>query len=186
MNKSDYIRLNLKNVQDLPSMLVEKSKEFFDIEVHDLSIRVSFRDVSCSHNAPIGKETNWGGRKENLPRNYLGWHGQIYCQVYDKYIMSLKDYELYSINVSAASSMFNKCYKERGFNGFYTGTGCPGSVAGQYKMNIEFYFFLDDFPLLKSIYHQWNILKSFENKNSKWNSSDLRCGQFACKDHIWI
>lgn len=181
MKKSDYIRLNLKNVQDLPNMLVEKSKEFFDIDIQDLSIRVSFRDVSCSHNAPIGKKTNWGGREKDLPRNYLGWHGQIYCGVFDNK-KCLERYE--NLHHSAASELFNKNYKNVGFSGFHTGTGCPGSILNQYKMNIEFYFFLDDFPLLKSVYEQWNVLKSFENNKSDWNSKNLRFGQFIGKDHI--
>lgn len=174
----DYIRLNLKKISELPDILVEKSLEFFNIEVSDLSLRIHFReDVSCSHGAPIGKKTNWGGRETNEPRSYPGWYGQIYCKVLDQKIN-----ENY-YRKSAGEVLFNK-YTNIGFSGFHTGGGCPGCPGGTYPMNIGFYFFLDDFPLLKSNYYQWQSLVSFEKEKKSWVNEKLRYGQFI--DRSWI
>lgn len=179
MNKSDYIRLNLKEVAELPKMLTEKSLEFFNIEISDLSLRVHFReDVSCSHNAPIGKKTNWGGWESNEPRCYPGWYGQIYCKLTDQKIN-----ENY-YRRSAAEVLFCK-YTDIGFNGFHTGTGCPGCPSGTYPMNIGFYFFLDDFPLLSHNYKQWRSLVNFEKEKNIWKNGKLKTGQFIDKDWIY-
>lgn len=43
-----------------------------------LKWKVVYREnVSCSHNAPIGQETNWGRRK-NRPTSFPGWTGRIW------------------------------------------------------------------------------------------------------------
>jgi hypothetical protein len=34
-------------------------------------------EQSCSHNAPLGKPTNWSKRDPNLPSTYLGWRGRV-------------------------------------------------------------------------------------------------------------
>jgi len=179
---SDYIRLNLKELSDFPKMLVEKAFEFLNIEIKDLSLRLNFTDVSNSHGAPIGKKTNWGGRDPDEPRSYLGWQGQIYCVVLDK----RENNHYWSTSagqVLFGSGQFYDKYGN-GFNGFHTGTGCPGYPNGNSAMNISFYFFLDDFPLLKSNYEKWKSLTSFKNEKEDWKNIKLKYGQFINKD--WI
>lgn len=39
--------------------------------------------VSNTHHCPIGGVTNWGGRDENAPTGYPGWHGRIWV-LYDR------------------------------------------------------------------------------------------------------
>jgi hypothetical protein len=34
--------------------------------------------VSCSHHAPFGQNTNWGGKHEDRPKHYPGWSGRIW------------------------------------------------------------------------------------------------------------
>ncbi len=39
----NYIRLNLSNVNDLKDMLILKAKEFYDVDITNLNIRVNFQ-----------------------------------------------------------------------------------------------------------------------------------------------
>lgn len=45
------------------------------VKVHFYGMR--YGDQSNTHNAPLGKETNWGGDKKDVPRSYPGWHGRV-------------------------------------------------------------------------------------------------------------
>lgn len=163
MNKSDYIRLNLSSVHDLPEILIEKSIELYGIEISNLAISVKYGDVSNSHGCPInGHTNNWGNRNPELPRSYPGWRGQIEfeskCEKDDPPLALWLDFPIK-------------------FRGFHTGTGCPGRI-NEYKTNIEFYFFLDDFPLLKKNKEKYSILSSFQNDRS-WDQISLKAGEIS-------
>jgi hypothetical protein len=162
MNKSDYIRLNLLSVQDFPEMFVEKSMELYGIEILNLAINVEYRDVSNSHGCPINGHTNWGNRNPELPRSYPGWHGRI--EFKSKREKNIQDNNTW-------------CDSPIKFSGFHTGTGCPGRI-NQYRTNVEFYFFLDDFPLLKRNKEKYNILASFQNDKT-WDQLTLKAGVFS-------
>jgi len=157
--KADYIRLNLSSVCDFPQMFIDKSKEFYDVEISDFEIDVKYYEhVSNSHGCPINGVTNWGGRIENAPRNYPGWTGHI----------SFFAQNNKNTHVDYASNMLFNSYGY-GFRGFHTGGGCPGRI-NEYKTNIGFYFFLEDFPILVKNKEKWSILKTFENKRESWES----------------
>lgn len=164
LSQKDYIRLNLKNVKELPDMLVSKAFEFFNIKVKDLEISIRYDDsVSNSHGCPLDGETNWGGRKKGVTRSYPGWIGNIKANVNatENLIMS-RDVPPYirgvSWNFSATDVLFNNWSGQKGFRGFHTGSGCPGSPLGEYPIDIQFYFFLSDFPILQKA----KILDSFK------------------------
>jgi hypothetical protein len=167
MENSDYIRLNLERISDLGDMLIAKSKEFYDTTISDLKINLRFDFVSNCHGAPLNTETNWGGYTNHLPRGHDGWTGSIRCIVNsnNQYPARLRDI------TDANYHLFCYC-----FRGFHTGSGCPGHKFGKCPMDIGFYFFMDDFPLLKKRYEKWKILSSFE-KNKNWENNTLNYEQ---------
>lgn len=148
LENKDWIRLNLTNIEDIPKLVKEKAKEFWNIDC-EISIRVSFGNVSNSHGAPLNKKTNWSGRDKDYPTSFLGWSGQIKGTI-SNYKKSKNSSE--SVN----SLLFNNYTGGRGFRGFHTSSGCPGDAEGQYPMDIGFYFFLEDFPKLVESYELFN------------------------------
>lgn len=147
LQKKDWIRLNLANIEDIPKLVKEKAKEFWGIDC-EIEIHVSFGNVSNSHCSPLNKIINWNGNNKNYPTSFLGWIGQIKGNVFN-YKKSKNDSKFVS------SLLFNNCTQETGFRAFYTGTGCPGNVEGDYPMDIGFRFFLEDFPLLQAKYDDY-------------------------------
>lgn len=147
LEKCDWLRLNLENVEDIPALMTQKAKEFWGIDF-EVKIRVWFGEVSNSHHAPIGKKTNWSGRDNEYPKSFPGWSGQI--------VGSIKNYKVKKNGSDSVSGLlFGDYNRTMGFRGFHTGTGCPGSLHGEYPMDIGFSFFLEDFPLLKSKYDRF-------------------------------
>lgn len=67
------------NAQALADRLfVNSSKKAPEVVFENVRIDVTWNAMcSNSHSAPVGKRTNWGGREENEPRGYPGWHGRI-------------------------------------------------------------------------------------------------------------
>jgi len=151
-----YIRLNLSDVKNLPDMLVKKSWEFYKVKIVNPIIKLRYDDVSNYWGCPIDGVTNWGGRKIGLPINYKGYIGTIQMTVdasESEYKPGPKQWQ-----PSACEFLFNNWSNKVGFIGFHSGTGCPGNVFGEYKVDIGFYFFLQDFPKLQKI----NTLNSFK------------------------
>jgi hypothetical protein len=151
---SNFIRLNLSSIGDLKEMLVTKAKEFYGITIENLRFRLSFGQISNSHANPINGVRNWSEEHKNLPRWYLGWGGQIIAKVT---VPNLSKY--------ASGSASDCLFRYRGFKGFHTLGGCPGSVIGEYEMDIGFCFFLDDFPILKEKYENYLVGKEIQVRN---------------------
>lgn len=166
--QKDYIRLNLSNVADLAGMIQEKAKEFWGISA-DLKINVRFGNVSNSHAAPIGERTNWSGQDKTYPTSFWGWSGQVKGKVIvPKHILGNRSMP------SACNFVCARGYGT-GFNGLHTSSGCPGDCDGKYDVDIGFYFFLKDFPLLLAQYEEYNrnleirraYIESVEERQSK-------------------
>lgn len=148
IEKKDWVRLNLTNIEDIPKLIKEKAKEFWNLDC-EIEVNVSFGNVSNSHAAPIGKKTNWSGKDDNYPTKFLGWSGQVKGNIFNyKKTKNSSD----SVN----SLLFNNYGNGLGFRGFHTSSGCPGDSGGEYPMNIGFYFFLEDFPKLAESYELFN------------------------------
>lgn len=144
LEKKDWIRLNAASISEIENLIVEKAKEFWDIDC-EIDINVTFGYVSNSHGAPIGKKTNWSGLDKKYPTSFLGWSGGIKG--------SIKNYKKSKNSSESVSSLlFNNYCGGTGFRGLHTGSGCPGDAKGQYPMDIGFYFFLEDFPKLVESY----------------------------------
>lgn len=148
LQNKDWIRLNLTNIKDLPDLIKEKAKEFWNINCN-IEINVTFGQVRNSHGAPLNKKTNWSGDNKNYPTSFPGWSGQIKGNV-----LNYKKGK--NISESISSLLFNNYTGGRGFRGFHTSSGCPGDVEGNYPMDIGFYFFLEDFPRLAESYELFN------------------------------
>lgn len=160
LEKKDWIRLNVTDVADIPKLIQEKAKEFWDINC-SVSLRVSFGQVSNPHGAPFGKKTNWSRQDPSVPTTHLGWSGQVAGNV-SGYRKNPKSRE------SISDVLFDPYGTGAGFRGFHTGTGCPGDVGGTYPMDIGFYFFLEDFPLLFEKYELFKVeyRKTLDHKDA--------------------
>lgn len=170
----DYIRLNLKDVNDLRAMLIEKAKEFYGITITELSISVSFGNVSNSHGCPLDGVENWSNTHKDRPTSYLGWSGNIHMK-------AEKANAGNSISDGIGNTLFNR-WGGRGFRGFHTGSGCGGQF-NDYAMDIGFYFFLSDFPLLAAKHQEFVKEKEKFLDNKKNVSAAHRAGEeFAGKD----
>lgn len=150
LEKKDWIRLNLANVADIPKLIQEKAKEFWDIDC-EIKIFIRFGKLG-SHCSPINTNCKRG-------HEYLGWSGRIEASIFN-FPKNQKSYE------SVSSLLFDEYSSKIGFRGFNIGSGCPGDVYGQYKMNMDFCFFLQDFPILCEKY---DIFLSDQNLIEKYN-----------------
>lgn len=151
LEKKDYIRLNATNISDIPNLIKEKAKEFWGIDC-DVKINVNFGNVSNSHGAPLTKKTNSSGEDKNYPAYFLGWSGRITGT-----ISNLKNSPNGSSSIK--DTLFNNYGTYRGFRGFHTSSGCPGSIELKENcpMDIGFYFFLEDFPKLAESYELFKV-----------------------------
>ena len=169
VEKKDWIRLNVTNVADIPKLIQEKAKEFWGIDC-SVSLNVSFREVSNSHGAPFGKKTNWSRQDLSIPTSYLGWSGQVAGNL-TNYRKNPKSRASISDVLFSTGSLYNPYGAGAGFRGFHTSSGCPGTVDGTFPMNIGFYFFLEDFPLLFEKYELFKVeyQKVLDNSNALSN-----------------
>jgi len=141
--KVNRLRLEAKSMYEVLDLIVKYSFEFFGAELKITDANLSFGMVSCSHSAPVGKQTNWCGRDKNLPTEFLGWSGNIS----GKWIANGKN------RWGEEIDGFTRLTEGGGLVGIHTGTFNGGS-----RFNGEFRFFLDDFPKLKEKYKSYKKL----------------------------
>ncbi len=168
MDHKNYIRLNLENVADFPKMLTDKAKEFYNIDISKLYISMFFSKIIVnSHSHPFDGIRNWD-RNPKLPLGYPGWCGRISAFV------NMKS-ESYA---SAADTLFSSEYGK--FLGFHTGTGSTGHTNGTLKMEVDFSFFVNDFPLLKNKYERYLIeTAKDENNNISHKNLEISATDYA-------
>lgn len=116
-------------------------RKFYERIHSDFSVRITYLDlywsdsVSNAHSCPHNGETNWGGRKPNVPRGYHGWTGRIEYQL-------SHDIPSFGSDVMEGSRI-------------HTGTG-GGINENRYGFSVS--FFADDWPGLQKN-QTWEILK---------------------------
>lgn len=149
---ADHLRLSVGNLTQIPDLFIDVLHQS-NIEVSFLEISAKYSDcVSNSHGCPVDGITNWGGRIEGAPRNYPGWQGNFKCFA--------KTYKIF--HTSFLTDVMHNVVR-----GFHFGGGCPGKI-NEYKADIGFYFFLDDFPKIKKNWEKHKALSSFsDNKIDK-------------------
>lgn len=139
-------RFEAESVSHLMELIVKYAEEFFGVKLKITDYTLRFGDLSCTHDAPIGKKTNWGGR-EKEPTSYLGWSGNIE----GKWIKDGKNRH------GGELDGFTDLASWDGFLGIHT-----GCFSGGPKFSGEFRFFLDDFPKLKEKHKQFLKLQAKE------------------------
>jgi len=126
-----------------------------DVKVAGFSWEIHYDPcISNTHYAPVGGETNWGGEKKHIPRNYPGWYGRVWIR-YEK------DYDMFG------SDPFESTLT-------YPGTGGAGEYDGPFKRknggalrSWDYRFFEDDFPLVTIPYKGEMMLDMLENGRLK-------------------
>lgn len=96
-------------------------------------LNLSYGEQSCSHNAPLGKPTNWCGRGDPLPNTYLGWGGRI--ELY---------YERDSGDFYDSLKAVGLCSGGGGGGGTWDRKAFPRGSRLSYEVTL----WQDDFPLL--------------------------------------
>lgn len=137
--ESNFVRLNARSIKNFKPLIEQKAKEFWGWDVK-INFQLHFGAPSNSHGAPLNGVENWN-RDKSKPLNYLGWNGRVSG--------SLNNYITTNYSPSINDVIFSRYGK--GFKGFHTSCGCPGTV-NKTEMDIGFYCFLNDFPLIKEKY----------------------------------
>lgn len=144
--KMDDIRKELDNISNLPHLLVFKAAQH-GIEIENLSITLSFYEKLNTHRTPVIKEA---------PKS--GWRG--YISAFVSQITPAKNKDM-----SATAVLFWDEWTPGGlFRGLHTGTGTPGTLNTS-AMDIEFFFFLADFPKLAQQYPMYLRALEIESQN---------------------
>jgi hypothetical protein len=115
-----------------------------------------FGNVSNSHSAPIGFETNFRGSVDK-PTSYKGWRGEITI-IFSKDINSGKDRERIESIIGSFPGI------NRGGGGYRGGEYM--NIKG-YVLSYELRLYLEDFPLLKEEYERYSNL---EEAYQEWES----------------
>lgn len=151
----DDIRKTLDNIFDLPHLLVSKASEH-GIKIKNLSITVAFKENMNTPHTPVIKEA---------PKS--GWRGNISAQV-TRITPQAQDKD-----ISPGAALFWDEWTPNGlFRGFHTCTGNQGTLNGS-VMNIEFLFFLADFPKLAQQYPMYIKAADIEQKNyALWHAHE--------------
>lgn len=122
-------------------------------------------NVSNSHDCPIGGVTNWGGRDENAPTGYPGWHGRIWV-LYDR-VFRVGGPE----HISSALKQI-RIHTGTGGYGTYNQTGGPWDYDlikphkwAPYSRDVR--FFSADWPLEKTMaeYEKARMLSALRGEN---------------------
>lgn len=144
----DIPRLNATSFEHAWELVIQHARDDMKLNLRVNYSAMSFDRVSDSHNCPlVGGVTNWDKDKK-LVTEYLGWRGRIHGEVS---IIKRLPYAMERLEDVGLDSLFRNTvsyyYVGYYFRGFHTGTGCPGN-----KFEIDFYMFLDDFPLIREKY----------------------------------
>lgn len=167
--ESNFVRLNARSINDFKPLIEKKAKEFWGWDVK-IDFKLHFGAPSNSHGSPLNGVENWI-RDKSKPFNYLGWTGRVSGSI-QNYIITNGHYP--SVNDVIFSRHYGK-----GFRGFHTSSGCPGTV-NKTEMGIGFYCFLDDFPLIKEKYKIFiNDSKKIEQYESCLKSLDEDACEWA-------
>lgn len=88
-----------------------------------LAFRAQYSDtVSNSHSAPLNGETNWGGKKKDVPRSYPGFHGRIWMAV----PRGTKEIDRYNTDITSIMNQMR----------IFTGTGGYGNYDSPFVANM--------------------------------------------------
>ncbi|NJO59882.1 MAG: hypothetical protein HC836_16860 [Richelia sp. RM2_1_2] len=106
-----------------------------DIKFTDMQFR---QKISNTHNAPIGKPTNWSG-SDDLPNGYMGWKGRVKIKM-------AGDYPSFTTDIFENSGIcFGSGSGHRVFGNNVSGKkGLRPVIGSVYSADVM--FFVDDWP----------------------------------------
>jgi len=113
------------------------------------------QQVSNSHCAPKNGETNWGGKKLGVPKNYPGWSGRVWLVLKNSTNTGIGNY-------------FANCLGYRGSGGYglyHIKKEFPAAVAQVTKQNVGLY---DNYPMgydFKIFGSDYPEVQAFEQKD---------------------
>lgn len=125
------IRVDATSLEHAIKLLMERSKEYYDVDLQIRSYPDSFGVRSITHDAPLGKPTNWAS-KDHLPVGHLGWGGTWKGTIRGKYGDRRE---------LGFSDFVGSWSAPPAFLGFHTGSGSGGK-----DFHISGTIFLEDFP----------------------------------------
>lgn len=109
------------------------------LKMEKFDLRLTFSEcTSNTHAAPRNGETNWGGRKDNVPRGYPGFSGHISFQL--------------NFNPAERNSLCLEPSRGLAWAGVHTGTGGGIGSKDVHKWEFGVTLFLSDFEGLKKQY----------------------------------
>jgi hypothetical protein len=152
---SNEPRLTATSILHFRDLLVAAAEQHLGYVVEFPKFAVRWDDrVSCSHHAPIGQKTNWGGY-EAYPSNYPGWNIGIDCKLtwsknVKRSVSELSQGPLFGEEIFFYRGSHDTYPK---FVGLHSGGGSShGSEhKGPKTFNAYSYAFLLDFPKIKQL-----------------------------------
>lgn len=144
IEKAHSFRLELEDLNEIPGIIENLARElgrFLEVTLWELKFDPK---MAPTHDAPIGKPTQWKAAQGEERVYYAGWRGRIKTRgnLFSKPI----EHESATFGkISCVSDLFKIFIK-----GVHTGSGGGGDAAG-YEVRL----YLDDFPKLKAKYEQW-------------------------------
>lgn len=146
VRKNDFNSLRKKatSINHFAILLSEAFTKHLGIKCEFQFYRGEFSErVPATHDAPIGKETNWNYENSSIPTHYVGWRGFVSIKIPKCSFAKQERFE----------ELFS--YACDGF-GFNTGTGGGDGLSFSYDCLI----FADDFPLFGlDIYELFRLKK---------------------------
>lgn len=143
MTKLSYYDKSPQSLKELINLAVSRINEQIkpDNHVVYLAWQGMFSEtVSCSHHAPKGKLTNWGGMKSDIPKSYPGWQGRVWVST------------LYSIN------------RHKTFINVMENTGISSGTGGYGLYN------LPEWVNINPKFRKLNTNRHFEHYPLSWDS----------------
>lgn len=145
---ANSIRLEISSIHEFPSKIEQYVKNTYNRTINITNFDVWFKsDLAPTHNAPVGKNTEWSGSTR-----YMGWIGRIHGHQKDLINNPIK---CNRVSFREIRSILDLRYLIKGFN--------IESGGGGSDFSYSVHLYLDDFPKIKAKYDQYNSLRLGSN-----------------------
>ena len=147
--QKNWIRLNLQNIYDLPSLMEEKAKEFYglDLKMEFVNPKIRFKTIPDGCRRPIWSEES-PPKLSGFATSRLGWCGGVKISICG-YKRIYKVRSLYTIRETVNIL----------FAGFNFDSGTSGNIITNTPLEMDCVFYLESFPQLQEQYNSYLINK---------------------------